>query len=66
MENEDLKDTWQVIKEEMKLGNLGVIGAKCSTLKYNPLHHGAGPKTIGRISVFTQEEKLACTSLSYQ
>lgn len=53
---EDLRDTWQVIKEELKSRRLGVIGAKCSTLMYNPLCYGSGPKTTGRISVFTKKE----------
>ena len=34
------------------------MGAKCSTLKYNPLRSGAGPTTTGRISIFTDESNV--------
>lgn len=53
---EDINDTWCVVREGVISGHLGAVAAKCSTLRYDPLCHGAGPKTTGRISVFTNED----------
>ena len=53
---EDLNETWCVIREEFRSGRLGVLGVKCSTLMYSPLRCGTGPKTTGRINVFTKKE----------
>ena len=53
---EDLNRTKELVYDEIKSGRLEVVGMKCSTLYYNPLRTGAGPITIGRISVFTSED----------
>ena len=52
---EDLNNTWCVVRDEIESGRLGAVGAKCSTRRYDPESYGAGPKTSGRISVFTKE-----------
>lgn len=53
---EDLNNTWCVVRDEIESGRLGAIRAICSTLRYDPESYGAGPKTSGRISVFTKED----------
>ena len=37
----------------LKRGDLNAVGASCSTLYYNPLRTGAGPRTAGKIAVYT-------------
>ena len=52
----ELSDTWRALRQSVRSGYLSkAIGAKCSTLRYNPLRAGAGPTTIGKISIFTSE-----------
>ena len=53
---ENINKVWCVVREEVTSGRLGAVAAKCSTLFYNPLVHGTGPCTTGRISVFTSKE----------
>ena len=36
----------------------GAVGATCSTLRYDPTKHRAGPHVTGRIRVMTQEDTL--------
>lgn len=56
---EDLNDCWKPIRDQVVSGSLGpgVTGAMCSTLMYDPMRHGTGPRTTGRISVFTNESE---------
>ena len=53
----ELNSTWCSIREKLRSGHLGAMGATCSTLKYNPLSSGAGPTTTGTIFVFTDSKK---------
>ena len=53
---EELNYTWCVVREAVRSGQLGAIGAKCSTLKYNPLYCRGGPITTGKITVFAKQE----------
>ena len=53
---EDLEETWRELIDEVASGRLKVVGMKCSTLYYNPLRTGAGPRTTGTISVHTSED----------
>ena len=55
---EDLNATWCIVRGEVISGRLGANGALCNTLMYNPLFCGAGPKTTGRITVFTNEDDV--------
>ena len=53
-----LTRTWNALKEVVRSGFLGATGARCSTLRYNPLRRGAGPTTVGRIAIFTKEDDI--------
>lgn len=53
---EDLNQTWCVVRDEVLSGRLGATGANCNTIMYDPLRHGAGPKTHGRITVYAKED----------
>ena len=52
---EDLYDSWYSIQAALRSGRLQATGIMCSTLKYNPLFGGAGPKTVGVVTVYTKE-----------
>ncbi len=54
----ELSDAWRDLREVVRSGFLGATGAKCSTLRYNPLHYGAGPTTMGRIAIYTKEDDV--------
>ena len=53
---EDLEETWRELNDEVASGRLKVVGMKCSTLYYDPTCTGAGPRTIGKIAVYTNED----------
>ena len=53
---EDLEEAWRELHDEVASGRLKVVGMKCSTLYYDPLCTGAGPRTTGRIAVYTNED----------
>lgn len=57
---EDLNATWCALREELVSGRLqrGAVGATCSTLRYDPTKHRAGPHVTGRIRVMTQEDAM--------
>ena len=52
---EDLNETWRELNDEVASGRLKVVGMKCSALYYDPLCTGAGPRTIGKIAVYTNK-----------
>jgi hypothetical protein len=54
----ELSDTWRALREVVRSGYLSAMGAKCSTLNYNPLRRGAGPTTTGTISIYTGENNV--------
>ncbi len=54
----ELSDTWRDLREVVRSGSLGATGAKCSTLRYNPLRGGAGPTTIMKIAIYTKEDDV--------
>ena len=54
----ELSDAWRDLLEVVRSGFLGATGAKCSTLRYNPLRHGAGPTTVGKIAIYTKEDDV--------
>lgn len=55
-----LDQTWHMIREATETGVLAscTLGARCTTMFYNPTHRGVGPCTSGVISVFTTEENV--------
>ena len=54
----ELSDVWCDLLEVVRSGLLGATGARCSTLRYNPQHYGAGPITVGKISIYTKEDDV--------
>ena len=57
-----LDQIWHIIRratscESGVLANC-TLGARCTTMFYNPTHRGVGPCTTGVISVFTTEEDV--------
>ena len=45
-----------MVRDEIMSGKLGAVGAKCSTLFYDPCDCGTEPTSTGRISVLTNNE----------
>lgn len=53
---EDLNETWVGLRERVISGDLGAVGATCSTLRYDPSKCRAGPQTTGKIRILTKSE----------
>ena len=53
---EDYNETWRVIREEVRSGNLGATGVFCTTKRYDPSSSGGGPDTSGVMCVCAKEE----------